>query len=1047
MFQHSVKRLLFIILGGILFLGIVPPLAFANPRQPEMQCCHSATVPVSASVWQSSVPDITISNNRPQMLVFLRDFHDQSFNVLRLTDEFPTQTAYWSNLFFGETGETVNAFFSEMSGEFDFQFIPPRFIDANGAGIDRLFLENPAPGICWILIQDGVVHARQTAPSGDLEGSINAAHVFSAIRNFIDLSALPRHIDFWGRPAIFVDDFQIYTIIAGGTQAVATTPSSFTRDGRIHTPTLSYINGWEVQANAWQGEFVARDIFAAAHEIGHLFGLPDLYGSPFGGGWGNIGAYSLMATSRAHLDPWSKMMLGFVEPQIITVEPNMNCIILNVHSIGADEPYNVVKVRSPVSQNQYFLIENRQHIGFDKGLALQEGFPETHTGILIWQIDESILSTFLPGNPNTNWMHRGVTPVGIGQYTWGYNPFFRADGRNLFSLDTIPNSDFHTEGNIHPILFSPPTEICCPRIVQSGIEIEVLSNSGHTMQVRISYSDGISQPPIPATGVNIAGAAVRDMLIGQQQSLTANVMPNDATNQDVTWNSDAPSVATVSTSGEITAVSAGAATITATTADGGFTASVTVNVTAPPPNTTALETLITQAEALAPYENNYTADSWSMLQSALQNAQIILDNATEQDVIDGAYTMLRTALENLVPAPNLDTTDLEALLVEIDSMNLNADDFIESRWLLFEDALHNAETALANATEQERIDTAYEALQAAFDALFADYDEPGDPAKLEELLAYIEGLNLNEDNFTEESWAIFQSVLNLAQTILENTFTQEMIDSTYDMLRLALERLDPVVNLNTTALETLIDNVQARNEQGYTRTSWMAVVAALRNAEAVLEHANDQDSIDAAYALLRSAVNALERFANPFIDVSGVNWFYEHVMFVARNELMTGTSDTIFAPGMTMTRAQMVQVLYNAQDQPDIDFAPVFSDVAQGRWYADAVIWAAENEIVAGIGGGRFAPERQISRQEMAMMLRNYMAFLGYGIDAPDAANVDGFYDYGEISDWAYETMRWAVYHGIMQGYSNRLTPLGTATRAECAAMLRNFIDRFEFGR
>ena len=104
------------------------------------------------------------------------------------------------------------------------------------------------------------------------------------------------------------------------------------------------------------------------------------------------------------------MRLGFVEPELVVVEPGMDCITMDVHSIGSDEPYNVIKVRSPACAEQYFLIQNRQQVGFDRVLV-GKGPPETHSGILIWHIDENVASGL--GLLNRNWMHRAVTPIGL----------------------------------------------------------------------------------------------------------------------------------------------------------------------------------------------------------------------------------------------------------------------------------------------------------------------------------------------------------------------------------------------------------------------------------------------------------------------------------------------------------------------------------------------------------------------------------------------------------------------------------------------------------
>jgi len=108
-------------------------------------------------------------------------------------------------------------------------------------------------------------------------------------------------------------------------------------------------------------------------------------------------------------------------------------------------------------------------------------------------------------------------------------------------------------------------------------------------------------------------------------------------------------------------------------------------------------------------------------------------------------------------------------------------------------------------------------------------------------------------------------------------------------------------------------------------------------------------------------------------------------------------------------------------------------------WYTDGVAWAAKNGIVNGQGDGTFAPDRDITRQELAVMLYNYAGYLG--LDTQGRADVSRFSDGGDVAAWASDAMRWAVSAGIISGSdAGRLMPAATATRAEVSAMIERMI-------
>ena len=180
-------------------------------------------------------------------------------------------------------------------------------------------------------------------------------------------------------------------------------------------------------------------------------------------------------------------------------------------------------------------------------------------------------------------------------------------------------------------------------------------------------------------------------------------------------------------------------------------------------------------------------------------------------------------------------------------------------------------------------------------------------------------------------------------------------------------------------------------------------------------------------------------WSSPFADVSEGDWYYEAVRFVQERGLMNGYSDGQFGPNDNLSRAQLAQILFNKEGKPGVNYLMDFSDVADEAWYAEAVRWAASQGIVGGYGNGTFGPDDPITREQLAVMLWRYSG-------SPAATNKElRFNDADEISGFALEALRWAMENGILNGYDDgRLAPMGQATRAQAAQMLKNFIENQE---
>ena len=178
-----------------------------------------------------------------------------------------------------------------------------------------------------------------------------------------------------------------------------------------------------------------------------------------------------------------------------------------------------------------------------------------------------------------------------------------------------------------------------------------------------------------------------------------------------------------------------------------------------------------------------------------------------------------------------------------------------------------------------------------------------------------------------------------------------------------------------------------------------------------------------------------------FSDVRSGSWYYGAVNHIAAEGIMRGVTDTTFAPHDTMSRAMVATILYRLAGEPSVAFAPTFTDVPDGTWFSSAVVWANNNQIVQGIGGSRFAPHADVTREQLATLLFRFAEFSGIDTTVPAGFDLTQFTDREQVGSWAQTSMTWAVYCGLITGTSAiTLTPVGTATRAQCAMILYRFL-------
>lgn len=185
-----------------------------------------------------------------------------------------------------------------------------------------------------------------------------------------------------------------------------------------------------------------------------------------------------------------------------------------------------------------------------------------------------------------------------------------------------------------------------------------------------------------------------------------------------------------------------------------------------------------------------------------------------------------------------------------------------------------------------------------------------------------------------------------------------------------------------------------------------------------------------------------EGFVNPFEDVNTSDWYYADVTYAVENGLFSGKTETAFAPNDHLTRAMLVTVLYRAEGEPAINSSIPFSDVGTSSYYANAVSWAKQNGIVNGVTENEFAPDANITREQIAAILNRYAAYKAYDVSVGENTNILSYADFNQISEYAISSIQYAVGSGLMKGKTETtLNPQDNATRAEAAAILHRFIE------
>ena len=508
----------------------------------------------------------------------------------------------------------------------------------------------------------------------------------------------------------------------------------------------------------------------------------------------------------------------------------------------------------------------------------------------------------------------------------------------------------------------------------------------------------------------------------------------------------------------------------------------------------SLQALYDQCAALK--EEDYTPESWAELVRQLEAAKAVLeDGNAAEEAVQQAQDALCAAMDGLDAYAS--AADLERLNKAVTEMEqVSPEHYVQDEhWTAFQTAIAEARTLAGEKKATVRqVDEMIRRLNEAEGELTGLVDKQA----LTALWKHCNAISSNDVVDGSELVAFLKARTDAETVLENGTAPQDAVDQAEKALRDAFGKIVPKRTTNeghvdapiVTRHQNLLAQAMQVEHPSAALTAaigraekasapmalWKAVEQSIEELEALLAEYAEQDqqaaaAVDkkiesigtvtleseatikaarAAYDALTPAQKALvtklnvltaaeKTFAEmnkpvEFPDVKADDWFFDGVQYTAKRGIIVGLIDGSFGPAVTMTRAQLVQMLYALVGRPEIAVTDRFTDVKAGDWYAAAVSWAVEQNITSGVGGGEFAPDAEITRQEMAVML---YAFKG----RPAVDGVLDFADGADVADWSAEAVLWAVKSGLMSSVSTEaqlFAPKATATRAQAAVVLMN---------
>ncbi len=496
----------------------------------------------------------------------------------------------------------------------------------------------------------------------------------------------------------------------------------------------------------------------------------------------------------------------------------------------------------------------------------------------------------------------------------------------------------------------------------------------------------------PVTGIDLNKSSLTMDALGTFQ-MTASVYPDSANDKRITWSSSDPAIASVDENGLVTALKKGTATITAAAMDGSgvkSTCKVTVS------NTAYVCTDPAQLESPHNYDNSCT-DVWSYRLDGASSLNVTFDARTEmEDGFDYLYILDGSGKE----VGKYTGKELAGKTVSVpgDTVQIRmASDKGNNAWGFKVTSVTAGSKTCQHVWDNGKVTK-----------------EP-----------------------TETETGIKTYTCTLCGETKTETIPKLTHEHSYDAVVTAPTFTEMGYTTHTCAcgdsyVDTYVDALGHAWDSGKVTKEPMETKTGVKTFTCTRCGETKTETIPVTNC--PSAV---------FTDVQGGDhWAHEGIDYCIANGLMSGIGNDLFGPKLTTTRAQIVQILYNLEGEPKVSGTTPFTDLTQD-WYQDAVLWAYQTGVVAGTSSTTFEPDRPVTREQIAVILMEYMTRVLKLERTWTPADLSAFPDAGSVSDWAKDAMADAVGLGLISGASNGgqtyLEPQGSATREQVATILMEF--------
>ena len=574
----------------------------------------------------------------------------------------------------------------------------------------------------------------------------------------------------------------------------------------------------------------------------------------------------------------------------------------------------------------------------------------------------------------------------------------------------------------------------------------------------------------PVTGINLNKSSLTMDALGTFQ-MTASVYPDSANDKRITWSSSDPAIASVDENGLVTALKKGTATITAAAMDGSgvkSTCKVTVS------NTAYVCTDPAQLESPHNYDNSCT-DVWSYRLDGASSLNVTFDARTEmEDGFDYLYILDGSGKE----VGKYTGKELAGKTVSVpgDTVQIRmASDKGNNAWGFKVTSVTAGSKTCQHVWDSGKVTkepTETETGIKTYTCTLCGETKTETIPKLTHEHSYkavVTAPTCTEKGYTTHTCACGDSYVDTYVDALGHSWdsgkvTKEPTETedgvkTFTCTRCGETKTEVIPALSHEHNYNAVVTAPTCTEKGYTTHTCACGDSYVDTYTDALGHAWDNGKVTKeptetetgvkTFTCTRCGETKTEAIpatgvmdvTKMFTDVSH-SWADDGIQYCVTHQLMSGIGNDLFGPKLTTTRAQIVQILYNLEGEPKVSGTTPFTDLTQD-WYQDAVLWAYQTGVVAGTSSTTFEPDRPVTREQIAVILTEYMTRVLKLERTWTPADLSTFPDADSVSDWAKDAMADAVALGLISGASNGgqtyLEPQGSATREQVATILMEF--------